>query len=285
MGAKQNTVPTLSEDDDAHKGAHIIVAESYTAPDGSVYVHQDLCRVVEPWAVEQHISPIKAHESFGDVESWAEYVTRFASVEQFAPLLTWSERGLRAVLDYHGDDGTPRRCQWTAEHPFTLAPAWRKWAALATGSPRSQREVLEAFEDLGADILEPAAADLVALVRTLRATSMASADTELRPDGTTRVSYTKNQTVNAGELVLPPTLTIAVQALKGHVAGDENGKEVPVLYRLTVRMRVSVGDDARLSFRLSMPDAERVLEAVYADRVEAARVALGSDYSILRATA
>ena len=34
-----------------------------------------------------------------------------------------------------------------------------------------------------------------------------------------------------------------------------------------------------------LPGADRVLEAVYADRVEAARVALGSDFSVLRATA
>ena len=133
--------------------------------------------------------------------------------------------------------------------------------------------------------MEPTAADLVALVRTLRATSMASADTELRPDGTTRVSYVKNQTVNAGELVLPPTLTIAIPVLKGHAEYDEDGKASPVLYRLVVRLRVSVGDDARLAFRLSLPDAERVLEAVYADRVQAARLALGGDFSILRATA
>lgn len=267
---------------------HITIPSAYTDPKtGAVYVHSSLDLAIDAWEVEGHISPAKVSESFGDVDSWAQYVNTYASdgAGDERPLITWSEKGLRAVLDYHSIDQKPNRCQWVAEMPFILSPVWRKWAALANGSPRSQREVLEAFEDLGADILEPAAADLVALVRTLRATSMASADTELRPDGTTRVSYTKNQTVSAGELVLPPTLTIAVQALKGHVVSDENGKDVPVLYRLTVRMRVSVGDDARLSFRLSMPDAERVLEAVYADRVEAARLALGADFSILRATA
>lgn len=279
------TLPVQDEYTPSQTAAKIVIAPAYTDPrTGAVYVHESLEPAVLPWESEAHISPIKAAESFGDVESWAAYVERFASVEQFAPLLTWSEAGLRAVLDYHGDDGTARRCQWTATHPFTLAPAYRKWAALADGRPKSQREVLEAFEDLGADIVEPQATELVALVRTLRATSMASADTELRADGTTRVSYTKNQTVNAGELVLPPTIAIAVQVLKGHTLSDNNVKNGPVLYRLTVRLRVSVGDDARLAFRLSMPDAERVLEAVYEDRVTAARVAVGEDYPILRAT-
>lgn len=267
---------------------HITVPAAYTDPKtGAVYVHDSLALAIDPWAVETHISHPKVSESFGDVDSWAAYVNVYADDGQgdYRPLITWSEKGLRAVLDYHGIDRAPKRCQWIAEHPFTLSPTWRKWAALANGSPRSQREVLEAFEDLGADILEPSAADLVALVRTLRATSMANAETELRPDGTTRVSYVKNQTVQAGELVLPPTLTIAIPAMKGHTEANEDGKLSPVLYRLTVRLRVSVGDDARLAFRLSMPDAERVLEAVYEDRVTAARAELGDDFTILRATA
>jgi len=267
---------------------HITIPAAYTDPKtGAVYVHEALDLAIDAWDVEGHISPAKVSESFGDVDSWVQYVNTYASDGEGdnRPLITWSEKGLRAVLDYHSTERVSNRCQWVAEMPFTLTAVWRKWATLANGSPRSQREVLEAFEDLGADIVEPTAADLVALVRTLRATSMASADTELRPDGTTRVSYVKNQTVNAGELVLPPTLTIAIPVLKGHAEYDEDGKASPVLYRLVVRLRVSVGDDARLAFRLSLPDAERVLEAVYADRVQAARLALGGDFSILRATA
>lgn len=284
--AQQPTIPVLGEDSREQTAPHILAATSYTAKDGSVYVHKDLVQVVRPWETEVHISPPKVSESFGDVDSWAEYVTRYGEGGgDFPAFVTWSEKGLRAVLDYHGVAQDANRCQWVAEHPFTLSLVWRKWAALANGSPRSQREVLEAFEDLGADIVEPTATELVALVRTLRATSMASADTELRPDGTTRVAYTKNQTVNAGELVLPPTLTVAIPVLKGHVEYGDDGKASPVLYRLTVRLRVSVGDDARLAFRLSLPDAERVLEAVYEDRVKAARQALGADFSILRATA
>lgn len=283
---QQLTIPVLGEDSREQTAPHILAATSFSAKDGSVYVHKDLVQVITPWAVEDHIGPARVSESFGDVDSWAEYVHRYGEPDgDFPAFVTWSEKGLRAVLDYHGVGQEPNRCQWVAEHPFTLSPVWRKWAALANGNPRSQREVLEAFEDLGADIVEPAATDLVALVRTLRATTMASADTELRPDGTTRVAYTKNQTVNAGELVLPPTLTIAIPVLKGHVEYGDDGKASPVLYRLTVRLRVSVGDDARLAFRLSMPDAERVLEAVYEDRVRAARLAFEGDFSILRATA
>lgn len=269
----------------AQSAPHLTVAPAYTAPDGSVYVHHDLAKVVDPWSVEAHIGPVRAHESFGDVESWAAYVLRYAEEDAVWPaFLTWSEKGLRAVLDYHSTEQEPNRCQWTAEHPFVQSLQYRKWAALANGVAKSQRDVLEAFEDLGPDIVEPTAADLVSLVRVLRATSNASANTELRPDGTTFVNYTKNQTVHAGEATLPPSLTIAIPVLKGHTEAGVGGKLTPVLYRLTVRIRVSVDDNARLAFRLSMPDAERTLEAAYADRVDAARLLLGEAYALLRAS-
>lgn len=286
MGAKQETLPTLSQDDAAQKAAHIIVAESYAAPDGSVYVHKDLVQAVAPWAVEQHIGPAKAAESFGDVESWADYVKRYGGEDEVYPAyLTWSEKGLRAVLDYHGTDQEPNRCRWTAEMPFVLHSRFKRWQLLANGAARSQREVLEAFEDCAEDIVDPVAADLVTLVRALRATSQASANTELRPDGTTKVSYTKNQTIAAGEATIPPTLTLAVPVLKGHVTATPEGKRAPVLYSLTVRLRVSVDDQARPSFRLGLTNAEQTLEAVFEDRVQAARAALGDGYTVYRATA
>ena len=50
----------------------------------------------------------------------------------------------------------------------------------------------------------------------------------------------------------------------------------------TGHVRVSVDDQARLAFRLSMPSAERALEAAVADRVEVAKQALGDDFVLLR---
>jgi len=280
--------PTTTPIDDGklQTASRLAVAPSYTAPDGSVYVHKDLVQSVEPWAVERHIGPAIARESFGDVESWADYVKRYGGQDEVWPVyLTWSEKGLRAVLDYHGTDQEPNRCQWTAEMPFALHSRFKRWQILANGTARSQREVLEAFEDYAEDIMDPVAADLVTLVRTLRATSQASANTELRPDGTTKVSYTKNQTIAAGEATIPSTLTLAVPVLKGHVTTTAEGKRAPVLYSLTVRLRVSVDDQARPSFRLGLTNAEQTLEAVFEDRVQAARAALGDGYTVYRAMA
>ena len=262
-----------------------VIASSYTAPDGSVYVHHDLVQVVKPWEVEAHVGPIKAAEKFGDVESWVAYVKRYAQQVEpgvdilYGPLLTWNAAGLRAVLDYHGADGDPGRTQWTATCPFVLSPEWRDWMRIAGGQPIAHKAAVEALEDLAADVVSPPAADLAALLRNLRATVNAEAISELRADGTSFVSFTKDKRANLPGLDLPPEFSIAVRALVGHA--DANG--APVRYKLPVKVRVQVGDDAKLAFRFSIPTAERVLEDVYADRVSTAKALLGDGYTLLRA--
>lgn len=275
-----STIPVLSATDATAPA--IMVAATYKDPvSGALYVHRDLEAASDPWADEAHIKPVKAAESFGDVESWAKYVQRFA--DESGALLTWNSRGLKAVIDYHGDDGSPRRCQWTAFHPFEPSLQWKAWTALANGQPISQRQAVERLEDLGADIVDPPQVDLLNLLRSLRASVNAKADTELRPDGTTSVTFSKDAAVRSnaaeGSLTLPSEIGIAIPVLKGHL--DAEGR--PVIYRVQVRLRVSVTDDAHLALRFTMPLAERVLEDVYADRVKSAQALLGEPFPLLRA--
>lgn len=264
----RNTAPLLAID------------ATYRHPvNGALYVHESLKPVIQPWEDEGHISPFRSSEQFGDVESFVLFVERFKSDP--APLLTWSERGLRAVLDF-GTIEAPGRRIAIAEHPFQLTSQWKAWATLANGMARTQRQLLEALEDLSEDIVEPDAATLVSILRTLRATVNATASTDLNADGSTHVEFTKNTTIHAGKVSLPPEIKIGVPVLKGHTE-EKDGKRVPVVYRLPVRVRVSVDDQAHLAFRLTMPTAERVLESVYADRVATAKTLLGAGGTLLRA--
>lgn len=272
----------------------LTVAATYVDPiTKALYVHKDLEQVLPDWAIEQHLPPIARTEHFGDVESWASYVRRFGQAAAHEndegafdlPFLTWSERGLTAILDYHAADGTADRCQWLAEHRFERSHQWQRWAQLANGKARTQREVLEALEDYAEDIREPAPAQLIGILRMLRATAGATAESELAPDGSTHIVYAKSNAVKAGELDLPSEFQVQIQVLRGHVEPTSDGKTTPVLYRLPVRVRVSVDDSAHLAIRLSMPTAERTLEAVLADQVQAAERLLGAGYELLRAAA
>lgn len=276
MTAK-NTPPVVPADqNDDHTAPIVIVDTHFTGPDGAFYAYDGTgyTRVTEPWAVQQHIAPIERTERFADVESWVEYVKRFGGMDEHAPFLTWSETGLSAVLDYHGHQDAPGRCQWKAVQPFERSLQWKAWAALTDGRARKQKELIEALEDLGADIVEPDAAKLLTILRTLRATVNTAADTELRPDGSTKVAFTKDKTVQAGQVDLPPEIVIGIPTLKGH----------PVTYKLRVRVRVSVDDNAQLAFRLTIPGAERALEDVFADRVQAATEQLGEGFTLLRSS-
>lgn len=259
---------------------HLVVAATYKdMRTNALYVHQDLVCVQQPWEEEKHLSPMVAAEKFGDVESFASYVTRYGNPP--TTHLTWNRYGLRAVLDYANDDtNEPGRSLWAASLPFTPSVQWQAWLSFANNQSIGQKSSVEKLEDLAADIVQPSPSDLMGLLRSLRATVNAKADTELRPDGTSKVAFERDAKVaTASAIELPASFTIAIPVLKGHV--DAEGR--PVLYRLGVRLRVSVDDSAKLTLRFAIPSAERVLEDVYADRVAATKELLGEHFNLLRA--
>lgn len=237
------------------------VTPFYSAPDGSVFVHKDLAH---------HVAPFKLTEHFGDLESWVSYIKGYAV--EVARLLTWNADGFRAQLDYQTErqpSGT-----WEVDFPFVATPQWLAWQHFATGHAVAHKAAVEFLEDHSPDIIEPDAAGLLALLRTLRGNVNTTAATELRPDGTSHITFERNQRVTAGgEVDLPSEFTIGLPIFVGD----------PEAWKLVVRVRVNVSTESKLEFRFSMPQAEQVLETVYAERVAKARELLGEDFPLLRA--
>ena len=269
----ENTYPAEEQSQDA-AAPHILVSPAWTDPKtGAVYVHKDLRQVVECWAQEEHISPVEAVPNFGDVDSWVAYVRRFARPE--SSLLLWNSRYVHAIIDYHARtvDGEviQDRCSWEATHTFPLSRQWKTWEKFASGQAHGQREAVEALEDMADDIREPAGADLAALLRLLRSHVQASASTELRPDGTSAVSFSRDERVT-GTGDIPGQFVIAIPVFS---SGEP--------WEVKVRLRLSVGTDGKLGLRFSRLNADAVLDTAIAERVQAARDALGEQYTILRA--
>lgn len=252
----------------------VVIEATYKDPrTGALYVHTDLVAAQPAWADEEHIGPAKADERFGDIDSWAAYVQRYASPTS-PPFLAWNSQGLRAVLDYHGERGGGNRCQWLASMPFEKSPEWCHWRDLVGSSPWAHKKAVERLEDLSEDITDPPAGDLMNLLRNLRSTVNATAQTELLPDGTTRIGFTQDKAVKGiSDVALPPEFTIAIPVLNGR---DKR-------YKLAVRVRANVDDQAHLALRFSIPQAERALEMVYAELVAEAKALLGDGFSLLRA--
>ena len=278
--------PTLAAEADDQTGgaAHLIVTPYYRDPDtGELYVHNDLSRARGPWEHEDHIPPAKGVLGLGDVESFAAYMLRYGSTNA---LMTWNKDGIKAVLDYHNtrsdpeaDGGPWGRCQWEALFPFVLAYEWLAWTKFANGSARPVKEVVEFMEMHFDDIQEPLAVDLLEILRGLRVNVQSNAETTIRPDGTTAVAFSQDKRVDGPSAVaLPPEVRIAIPVLFGHM--DAN--RFPVRYERRVLLRASVDGNAHLLLRFSLQNAERVLEEVYQERVQAAKELLAG-FEILRA--
>jgi uncharacterized protein YfdQ (DUF2303 family) len=269
-----------SEPTDKSTAPRVVVpAYHHDTATGATWIHKDLVQVIAPYADEEHLGPIRAVEAFGDVESWVSYVKEYSTADG-ATFITWNGIGLHAVLDYHSGNLAGRQ-QWKATMPFVRSAEWQAWTFLANGRAHSQREAIEFLEDHALDVVEPASADLTSLLRSLRGTVTKAASTTLNEDGSTHVSFEGSAGARAqnGSADLPSHFTIGIPILKGHTGADGKG----VLYRLDVRLRASVDDQARLQLRFGIPNAERALEDVYSDRVAAAKQLLGDGFSVLRA--
>ena len=288
----KHTVPAENQEQEA-AARHLILTSHFETADGATWAWtpSGYMMIVDPWAVEDHIGPIAASESFGDVESWAAYINRFA-LRDYPPHLTWSSRGLHAIIDYHAGFDGPDRCQWNASHPFILSPEWRAWISLEQQGAITQKAAIDFLDDHYEDITHPVAGDLLGIMRVLKAHVSTEASMEYAPDGGTAVDFKSKAAVRGGvgnDVVIPSEIIIKIPVLIGHTQRSFNdaGKEIlqPVTFRVVVKARPTIasGDNPRLVFRFSIPNAERILEAVYADRVAAAKAALGDGFQLLRA--
>lgn len=249
---------------------------------GTWAVHKDLVTVIKPYEFEDHVGPPKAQEKFGDVQSWADFIKRFSAAPDFPPFLTWSNKELRAVLDFHtsaAPDGAGH-CQFTASMAFSYSREWVAWNGLADGHGRTHQVMIEFLEDHGDDIENPVAGDLMNLLRSLKILSNKSLDIERREDGTQAISLVGDQKISSkqGPVGLPAIITINIPVFKGH----KNAQGEPAKFRLRVRLRASVSNEGVPAFRFAIDNADATLEFVLADRVAAAQELLG-DLKLLHA--
>lgn len=250
---------------------HIVVTPRVVADDGSEYVHKDLYQVVKPWEAAEHIPPIKGDEAFGDPGSFAAFLKKYADK---SALITWNSKGVSACLDYHYIDADDvvvgNYAQWHASLPFVLTLQWKAWFNFANNHGWPQQKAVEFLEDHALDILEPDQGVLLTLLRNLRGTANAAAETVLRPDGTAAVKFASDRTVRgaSSDIELPAEITIGIPVLRGLPGAP---------FKLVLKLRVNVDASAHLELRLAMPQAEEVLEQVYAEMVSIVKAELNGD--------
>lgn len=252
-----------------------IIVPHVATHDGSEFVHKDLLRVVEPWAVADHIDSPRGVLAMQDLPSLARFIRTYGT--QAKTLIMWSgdqagSGGIDAVLDYHEpvpNGIEPDRAQFGASFPFRLHPQFQIWKTLLD-APHKQAQAVELIESVFDTIKAPEPAVLIEILSKLRSTSTSEAFSQLRPDGTYHVTFSENATVTAGapdseSVDLPREFEIKVPVLNGHIEwSEEHNRFLPVRYKMVVHPRVNVGR-GELALRFSIFNLESIFEDVYAD--------------------
>ena len=209
-----------------------------------------------PYEDEAHIAPVRAQVQVGNLEAWAKYVSRYG--DPATTFATYSEHGLSAVLDYHTPDA-PGRAQWVVYYEFNLSPQFQRWyTPIMLGQGIDHQTFVELLEDGMEAIVTPEAASVMDIVSMMRVTYKSTGDTEIRPNGTTAVTWNADTQIRgskSGEVELPSHITIQANVLQG---GDSDS-----VMRMQVRLRTNVDEDGQLSFRLSAPDLDEGLARIY----------------------
>jgi len=163
---------------------------------------------------------------------------------------------ITAILDAHtGHGGTP---QWQG-HRVMLAlkhtDAFNAWSGV-NGKMMSQNDFAEFIEDRRADIITPAAADVLELAQTFQATTKVDfKSSTILKTGQRQLSYVESIDASAGhrgEMAVPDHLQLAVAIFEGATVADA----------ITARLRFRIVD-GKLNLAVILDQLGDVVRAAF----------------------
>jgi uncharacterized protein YfdQ (DUF2303 family) len=165
---------------------------------------------------------IKAHPKFVDAQSFIKYFTDFSDPDS-SIFAVENNAQFIAVLDYHqGQSGErmecmPRWCQHQATLQLQKSEEWILWNA-HNKQVKSHEDFAQFIEDNLPDIVKPAPATMLELVRTLQAKAEISCDSVARTNAGAKIHF--NEVVKgvagaAGELEIPSQFTVSIPVYIG----------------------------------------------------------------------
>lgn len=167
---------------------------------------------------------------FQDVASFIDYVNRFKTEATliFAHL-TETTATLIAVLDYHAP-GKPDYCKHIATFTTLETPDWKAWTE-NDREPMGQVDFATFLEEYAHLFKVPDGASLLELVKSLHGHNNARFSQAIRLDnGAYKASYEEDvvvrgvNSVQGGDLELPPTVKAGVQVFEGGPVYEVNAR-------------------------------------------------------------
>jgi len=208
---------------------------------------------VEP--LERNLSRIGQVVIVHDVASLTGYVNKFkdGGSRLFAEPSFLAGGGVShvtAAIDYH-DTGKPSPVKHVAVYNPRFSDQWELWHA-ACAKPMEQAEFAEFIEENRADISEPAAAQLLDVVRTFKANRKVSFDSvTYQPNGDVKLGYEDRTEQTGSSGSLPEKLTLGIPVY----FRDQ-------LYAVPVWVRYKVGSGA-VKFQLKMDRSDLIEAAAF----------------------
>lgn len=182
-------------------------------------------------ALEPPLKRIRQNVTMHDRESFIEYVECFKgdATRIFAEpgFLASGGAHVTAVFDYHKPETEPDRCAHTARYAPRYSEQWKRWTGATAAF--NQAEFAEFIEENRSDIREPAAANLLDLVRTFKANKKVAFNSVVyQRNGDLTLGY-EEVTDKASSTVVPEALTLGIPV---HFRGPIYAVPVFIRYRV-----------------------------------------------------
>jgi len=197
----------------------------------------------KPTVPPDHVSGVIRME---DGESFARYVADFKTVtsQVFGSRTDDQRLVVRAVIDYHGKEGSVQFCEHLVEFTPKLAVPWVRWTAVDR-KPFGQAEFAQFLEDNLADIQHPSGADLLTIINTLEIDGTLVFQKAIRlQDGTVKFSFQNDQRAKSGDVSVPSEFHLALQVFEG---------EPHLRVQARLRYRLSSSGELKVWFELVNP--------------------------------
>lgn len=203
----------------------------------------------------------RATVTLRDHESFIRYVNahKTTSTTIFAEL---SETGgaFTAIIDYHEAQGPQsERAHWgehVCRYVCEFTPEWKRWTGIS-GKGQNQTAMALFVEDNLFDIVQPVAAQMLEVVKSLEATSGVEFKSAIRLDnGDRQLNYAHTTTAKAGQqgdIAIPDRITLRLPIFTNGAPHD-----VSCRFRYTIR-------DGALTMQIEVERAHKLIDAALAE--------------------
>lgn len=192
------------------------------------------------------------------VDSLVDYVDRFKGQTSLL-LADIAHDRIRAVIDYHGA-GDPQHLQHSALMDLPFSIEWKAWGAI-DGKMLTQLDFARFIEENAVDVVAPAGADLLEIVRDLQALRKVDFRKVVRTSSNNEsIEYAETTAAGAttknGKVDLPTEFKLSIPVYFG-------GESVSLFAKLRWHL-----DEGTLRLGVALHRAEAVRQAVFQQLVE-----------------